>query len=135
MTDVLFFLTLSEVEDMHADQITEFGGSMGVRDLGGLKSAIAQPEATFGGEFLHEGVFEMAAAYAFHIAENQPFLDGNKRTALNAAVNFLALNGFEVVDAEGLLYSAMIGLSDGTWNKSTLALLLKRLSNPWDDDA
>jgi len=107
---------------------------MGIRDLGGLKSAIAQPEATFGGEYLHEGVFEMAAAYAFHIAENQPFWDGNKRTALNAAVNFLALNGFEVVDAEGLLYPAMIGLSDRTWNKSTLALLLKRLSSPWDDD-
>lgn len=134
MTEPILFLTLSEVEDMHADQIREFGGSMGVRNLGGLKSAVAQPEAMFGGEYLHQGLFEMAAAYAFHIAENQPFVDGNKRAALNAALNFLALNGFEVVDEEGLLYPAMIGLSDKTWNKPTLAVLLERLSIPWKDE-
>jgi hypothetical protein len=55
MTGAILFLTLNEVEDMHADQIREFGGSMGVRNLDGLKSAIAQPEAMFGGEYLHQG--------------------------------------------------------------------------------
>ena len=134
MTGAILFLTLNEVEDMHADQIREFGGSMGVRNLDGLKSAIAQPEAMFGGEYLHQGLFEMAAAYAFHIAENQPFVDGNKRTALNAAPNFLALSGFEVADEKGLLYPAMIGLSDETWNKPSLAVLLERLSTPWKDE-
>jgi death on curing protein len=66
----------------------------------------------------------MAAAYAFHIAENQPFLDGNKRTALNAAIVFLGLNGFDVVDDEGMLCAAMIGLSTGEWSKGRMAALL-----------
>jgi death-on-curing protein len=80
------------------------------------------------------GLFEMAAAYAFHIAENQPFLDGNKRTALNTAIVFLGLNGFDVVDDEGMLCTAMIGLSTGEWSKGRMAALLERLSEPWKDD-
>ena len=77
----------------------------------------------------------MAAAYAFHISENQPFVDGNKRTALNAALNFLALNGLAVTDPEGRLFPAMIGLSSGEWNKVSLATLLEELSSPWEEDA
>jgi death-on-curing protein len=71
--DLPFFLTVEEVLAFHADQIREFGGSEGIRDAGGLDSAVAQARATFDGEYLHRGPFEMAAAYAFHIAENQPF--------------------------------------------------------------
>jgi death on curing protein len=104
------FLTVSEVLGLHSDQIREFGGTAGIRDQGLLESAVAQASTTYEGEYLHNGLFEMAAAYAFHIAENQPFLDGNKRTALNAAIAFLGLNGFDVVDEEGILYVAMIGL-------------------------
>lgn len=128
------FLTVSEVLDLHSDQIREFGGSAGIRDKGLLESAVAQPSTTYDGEYLHNGLFEMAAAYAFHIAENQPFLDGNKRTALNAAIVFLGLNGFDVVDDEGTLYAAMIGLSTGEWSKRRMAALLERLSEQWKDD-
>jgi prophage maintenance system killer protein len=64
----------------------------------------------------------------------RPFLDGNKRTALNAAIVFLGLNGFDVVDDEGILYAAMIGFSTGEWSKSAMAVLLERLSEPWKDD-
>ena len=71
---------------------------------------MAQARVTFEGQYLHKGIFEMAAAYVFHLAENQPFLDGNKRTALNAAIAFLGLNGFDAIDPDGKLYSAMIGL-------------------------
>ena len=104
MKDLPFFLTAEEVLAFHADQIREFGGSEGIRDEGGLDSAVAQAKATFDGEYLHKGVFEMAAAYAFHIAENQPFLDGSKRTALNAAIAFLGLNGFDVIDPDWKLF-------------------------------
>ena len=77
---------LEDVLALHARQIDAFGGALGIRDLGLLESAVAMPSATFGGQIVHEGLFLMAAAYAFHLAENQPFLDGNKRTGLGAAL-------------------------------------------------
>ncbi len=134
MTDDPVFLSVGEVVGLHSDQIREFGGAEGIRDQGALESAVAQACTTYSGEYLHHGLFEMAAAYAFHIAENQPFLDGNKRTALNAAIVFLGLNGFDVIDDEGILYAAMIGLSTGEWSKGRMAALLERLSEPWKDD-
>ena len=76
------FLSLEDVIELHRLQLEMYGGSDGIRDLGLLESAVMMPQASFGGEYVHSGVFEMAAAYAFHIAENQPFVDGNKRTAL-----------------------------------------------------
>ncbi len=90
------FLTVEEVIKFHADQLRLYGGTDGIRDLGVLESAVATPKASFGGGFLHKDLFSMAAAYAFHIAENQPFLDGNKRTGLNAALSFLGLNGLSI---------------------------------------
>jgi death-on-curing protein len=90
----VLFLTVEDVESLHDEQLARYGGSAGVRDRGALESAVATPQATFGGEHLHATVFEMAAAYAFHIAQNQPFVDGNKRAGLNAALVFL---GFERV--------------------------------------
>ena len=86
------------------------------------------PQASFGGEFLHQNLFEMGAAYAFHIAENQPFLDGNKRTALVSALVFLDINGFEVLDEKMRLYDAMISIANKTMNKYDLAELLMELS-------
>ncbi len=85
------------------------------------------PQASFGGEYLHNGVFEMAAAYAFHIAENQPFLDGNKRTALASALVFLDINGIVVLDPELILYKAMIAISNKEMDKYDLASLLENL--------
>ena len=76
-------------------QIADHGGSIEIRDMGLLKSAVAQPSMTFGGEFLHDGLFVMAAAYLFHIVMNHPFVDGNKRTGLHAALTFLKLNGVD----------------------------------------
>jgi death on curing protein len=128
------FLTVNDVLALHTDQIREFGGSDGVRDQGGLESAVAQASATYGGKHLHADLFEMAAAYAFHIAENHPFVDGNKRTALNAAIVFLGLNGFDVVDAEGRLYGATMGIATGEFGKGQMARLLQQLSEPWRDD-
>jgi len=122
------FLTVEEVLALHADQLRLFGGSDGLRNRGGLESAVATPSASFGGAYLHETLFEMAAAYAFHIAENQPFVDGNKRTALNAALVFLDINGHEVRDPDGRLYAAMIAISSRDLDKKGLAKLLAELA-------
>ncbi len=124
------FLTVDDVLELHDDQLRLFGGGDGLRDRGALESAVAVPQASFDGAFLHEDLFAMAAAYAFHIAENQPFVDGNKRTALNAALVFLDLNGWIVADPRGELYDAMLGLARGSFDKADLAKLLRFLAQP-----
>jgi death-on-curing protein len=70
------FLTLDEILEIHDDQILRYGGDVGIRDWGLLESAIAMPQQSFGGQYLHKDIFEMAAAYAFHLAESQAFVDG-----------------------------------------------------------
>lgn len=122
------FLTIEEVLVIHDEQIKEYGGIHGIRDKGLLESAVMMPQASFGGEYLHQNLFEMAAAYAFHIAENQPFLDGNKRTALVSALVFLDLNGFEILDENMRLYNAMIAIANKEMDKYDLAELLRELS-------
>jgi death-on-curing protein len=69
------FLDVEDVLALHADQLEVYGGSPGLRDRGLLESAVAQPQASFGGEFANEGLFAMAAAYLFHIVKNHPFVD------------------------------------------------------------
>jgi death-on-curing protein len=86
------------------------------------------PRATAGGELVHPDLFSMAAAYAFHLAQNQPFLDGNKRTGLLAAIVFLDLNGIAVADPEGRLYDAMISIAERRMDKPAFASLLTRLA-------
>ncbi len=98
-------------------------------DLFGLESAVALPQQTFDGEFLHPDIYTMAAAYAFHIAENQPFVDGNKRTALEACLVFLDFNEIVLLDSDGRLYDAMIAIARGELDKVGLAALLRRLSS------
>ncbi len=93
-----------------------------------LESAVAVPRASAGGELAHEDLFAMAAAYAFHISQNQPFLDGNKRTGLLAAIVFLDLNGVAIADPEDTLYEAMIAVAERRLDKSRLAGALKVLS-------
>lgn len=121
------FLTLAEILDIHRSQIERHGGSEGIRDRGLLESALAVPAASFGGELLHKSLFAMAAAYAFHIAENQPFIDGNKRAALGAALVFLEMNGVSVEDPKGALYDAMMAIAARKMSKDELASVLERI--------
>jgi death-on-curing protein len=121
------FLTLAEVINLHADQIHRYGGSLGVRDLGLLESALAQPSASFGGAWLHQDLFEMAAAYAFHLCQNHPFIDGNKRIALVCALVFLELNRISPLDPKGRLKDAMLRVATGRMNKEALATLFRSL--------
>lgn len=121
------FLTLAEVLQVHTDQIRRYGGQAGVRDFGLLESALAQPEASFGGEWLHQDLFAMAAAYAYHLCQNHPFLDGNKRTALACALVFLELNGISLLNPKGLLKDAMLDVASGTMSKQELADVFRKL--------
>ncbi len=121
------FLTVAEVLKIHSEQLDAYGGINGIRDESLLESAVMTPQASFGGEYLHGDLFEMAAAYAFHIAENQPFLDGNKRTALVSALTFLDINETIILDADGKLYSIMIDIANRSADKYDLADLLRSL--------
>jgi death-on-curing protein len=94
-TEKCFHLSVEIVQEIHREAISQFGGSKGIRDLALLESAVATPQAAFGGKSLYKDIPEIAAAYLFYICRNHPFLDGNKRTALGACLVFLRLNGFE----------------------------------------
>lgn len=125
--DDLIFLTLAEVMEIHADQIRRHGGSAGIRDINLLSSAVATASASFGGRYLHHDIYEMAAAYAFHISQNHPFIDGNKRAALASALVFLELNGVSISDPVGKLYDAMVALASGKLGKSEFAAVVRAL--------
>jgi death on curing protein len=124
------FLDVDDVLAIHDEALASFGGSAGMRDAGLLASTVAMPMASFGGELLHDDLFAMAAAYAFHIAQNQPFVDGNKRTAILAAIVFLDLNGVDVPEATDDLYDAMIGVAERRLSKEDVAAALRRLGVP-----
>lgn len=121
------FLTLAEVIEIHNDQIERYGGHAAIRDLGLLQSAIAQPPASFSGQWLHSDIFMMAAAYAFHICGNHPFVDGNKRAALASALVFLRLNGIDCDDPRGKLLEAMLRMAKGELTKEEFARILREL--------
>jgi death-on-curing protein len=103
----ILFLSLAEVLAVHEDMVRRYGGSLGLRDLSLLESAVGMPEATFNGNYLHEGIAAMAAAYCFHLVANHSFLDGNKRAGAAAANVFLELNGWRL-DASSDLYADFI---------------------------
>ncbi|MHB8900115.1 MAG: type II toxin-antitoxin system death-on-curing family toxin [Thermoguttaceae bacterium] len=115
------FLTLDEVLAIHGDQIARYGGSDGVRDWGLLQSAIAMPAATFGGQFLHGDLCEMAAACLFHIVQNHPFLDGNKRVGAVAAYVFLALNDLRLTADNNRYGDLVLAVARGEMPKSAVA--------------
>lgn len=119
------FLTLDEVLALHADQIRRYGGRPGLRDLGLLQSALATPAVTFEGGFLHATPYEMAAAYLFHLARNHPFVDGNKRVALAAALVFLRLNGIRIREKGDGLYRLVMGVAEGRSGKAEAAVFLQ----------
>ena len=93
--DNCFHLTVEIVREIHAEAIRRFGGSDGVRELALLESAVAAPQASFGGRSPYRDMAEVAAAYLFYLCKNHPFIDGNKRAALGSCLVFLRLNGIE----------------------------------------
>ena len=93
--DDCFHLTIEIVREIHAEALKEFGGLNGIRDEGLLASAVFAPQSSFAGKSPYTDLIDVAAAYLFYLCRNHPFLDGNKRTAMGAAIVFLRLNGVE----------------------------------------
>ena len=111
------FLSLDEVLEIHEQQIERYGGSAGLRDPAGLESAVATPQATFGGEFLHSSIPAMAAAYLFHLCQNHAFIDGNKRVGANAAITFLLMNDWDATFSEEELVDLVLSVASGRLEK------------------
>jgi death-on-curing protein len=122
------FLELAEVDELHRESLSRFGGSAGTRDHGLLESALSSAINT--ALYADGDVFDVAATYAFHIAEAQAFLDGNKRTAIASALAFLSLNHPMREPAPpdlDALYDAMIAIANREMDKAGLAALFRRL--------
>jgi death-on-curing protein len=122
------FLTLEEVIEINFDQVRRYGGTAGVSDEGLLLSALAMPQAGFGDQYAHADLFEMAAAYLFHIVKNHPFIDGNKRCGAVAARVFLLLNGIDVTLPEDAAYDLVIATAEGRATKAEIAAAFRENS-------
>ena len=123
MNDPLF-LSREEVLGIHRLSLEQHGGLDGLREPGLLDSALMQPEAA---HYYGQGdLAAIAAAYAFHIAQNQPFIDGNKRAAMGSALTFLRLNGYPPARFDGdELYDAMIAIAEKRLDKAGLAAMFR----------
>jgi death on curing protein len=123
------FLTRNQIDAIHRDQIEAWGGLHGLRNEDGLESAIAQPQNVYcygGGDLC-----EIAAAYAFHLAESQAYFDGNKRTGVQAALDFLEINGIDTIHLPELAtYEAMIRVAKHELNRSGLAAFFREALKP-----
>ncbi|MDR0312246.1 MAG: type II toxin-antitoxin system death-on-curing family toxin, partial [Treponema sp.] len=119
---------LSEVLQILENQIRNYGGIYSVRDINLLSSAIYMPQSSFNGQYLHETVPAMAAAYAFHICQNHPFIDGNKRAALASSLVFLDINGYEFNCADETLYNQIMNVAKGKTRKEDLIKFFEKHS-------
>ena len=129
------FLTYEQLVEIHRDQIESYGGSDGLRDPGLLRSAAAMPGAGIANEHFHRDLFEMAAAYLFHIVQNHPFVDGNKRVGAVAAFVFLELNGVELTAPEEEFETVARQAARGSLAKPEIAAFLRANSRRFDLDA
>ena len=118
------FLTPAIIGQLHADSLALFGGSAGVRDRGLVDSALASARNTH--LYGRGDLFDVAATYAFHIAEAQAFLDGNKRTAVAAALTFLKGNDVLLKVDDLTIYNAMIAIAEKRMTKIELADIFRR---------
>jgi death-on-curing protein len=112
------FLSIEEILALHAIAIEDQGGDPAIRDRGLLESAVAMPAQQLSGQFLHEGIPAMAAAYAFHISGNHPFVDGNKRAATAAMIAFLSDNGWRFDATADEAEPIILQLAAGVLNKT-----------------
>ncbi len=115
------FLTYDDVIQIHAHQIATYGGDPGLRDSGLLMSALAMPSSGFSGDYFHAFPAEMAAAYLFHLAKNHPFVDGNKRVGLAAALTFLKLNHIDLIAQPIELEDLTLAVACGNLDKAGIA--------------
>jgi len=123
------FLKIQEVIEIHDCLVQDFSGKLGIRDLGLLSSDVEMPRAQFGGQFLHESIFDQAAAYLFHISKNHPFIDGNKRTAAISSLIFLEDNKIFLSFDEIRFEKMVIETATGKLKKQEISFMLKNWKN------
>jgi death on curing protein len=122
-----FHLTVEIVREIHAEAIAMFGGSDGVRDSALLESAVAAPQASFGGKSPYRDLAEVAAAYLFYLCRNHPFIDGNKRAALGSCIVFLRLNAAEP-KPDGLEWEELVlSIASGSLDRDQATIRLREL--------
>lgn len=120
-------LTVEIVLEIHAEAIARFGGSDGLREPSLLESAVATPQATFGGASPYRDLIEVAGAYLFYLCGNHPFVDGNKRVALGACLVFLQLNGLEPASDSEQWESLTLDVAAGKLSRNDTTKRLRKL--------
>ena len=133
MTQIVFLIQ-GDVLQIHKDQITQYGGSPEVRDSGLLDSAIAAIEASFDGVFLHQSLPAMGAAYMYHLIQNHPFVDGNKRTGSMSALIFLNRNSAQLEVTNDELEEMAFGIARGELSKDLIIRVFEERVVPYHDD-
>lgn len=124
------YLSLGEVLVLHQRLLTQSGGGEGLRDLGALESAVAQPRMTFGGQDLYPDLATKAAALGFSLIQNHPFLDGNKRVGHAALDTFLLLNGHELANPVDEAERVVLGVAVGTLDREGFTNWVRRAILP-----
>jgi death on curing protein len=119
------YLSLAEVLELHRAAIEQTGGAQGLRDLGALEAAVAQPRMTFGGQELYTSLAEKTAALGFSLIKNHPFVDGNKRVGHAAMETFLVLNGYELSASVDEAERLILGVAAGTVAREALVAWLR----------
>lgn len=122
----MIFFTLEEVTQIHEKLLVLSGGDSGIRDSGLLESALAQPKAKFNGEYLHQSIFEKAAAYLYHIVQNHPFIDGNKRTGAMIATMFLRVHDYHFQVTEDEYVEFILAVAQGQLDKAQITKYLEQ---------
>jgi death-on-curing protein len=125
--DDCFHLTTEVVREIHAEVLKLFGGMRGVRDENLLASAVLTPQSSSGGKSPYTDIVDVAAAYLFYLCRNHPFLDGNKRTAMMAAIVFLRLNGIDPAPDNDEWEKLMLEVADGKLDRDATTRPLRKL--------
>jgi death-on-curing protein len=120
-------LTVGIVREIHAQALKNFGGSSGIRDEALLASAVFAPQSSFGGKSPYADIIEVGAAYLFYLCANRPFVDGNKRTAMAAAIVFLRLNGIQTAPDSNEWENLLLDVAASRVDRETTTARLRKL--------
>ena len=122
------YLNINQVLAIHSEVIEQAGGSRGIRDIGLVDSAVARPQATFGGKDLYPDIFSKAACLGHSLIRNHPFVDGNKRTGYMSIRLFLNINGYDIKAPENEKYKFVIEITEKKRDERSIAEWLKKHS-------
>jgi len=122
------YLSVEEILVIHDYQIERFGGLQGILNLSLLESATNRPITNISGKDMYESVHEKAAVLAYALIKNHPFVDGNKRTGLHAALTFLELNGYKATISQKMLVKIGLSIADKKADLTKITLTFKKYS-------